>query len=200
MVLQKIMDDLEKLGTENDQNQSVKSKKYLNITRDTGEFLFVLVKATGAKKILEIGTSNGYSTLWLASALPENGMVYTIEANPQKVAEASVNFDKAKVNSKITQLVGDVSEVLNEVPENVDFIFLDADRKTYTTLAEQLCNLLKNGGLLVCDNATSHRSELEEFIAWLNIQDNLSISLVPVGKGELLVYKGENSLKEILNA
>jgi len=190
--LQKIMEDLERLGIENDQAQSDKSKKYLNITRDTGEFLSVLVKATGARKILEIGTSNGYSTIWLASALSESGMVYTIESNPQKVAEAKANFDKAKVSSNITQLVGDVSEVLVEVTENVDFIFLDADRKTYVALGEQLFKLLKNGGLLVCDNATSHSGELEAFTEWLNSQDNLSISLVPVGNGELLVYKGEN--------
>ena len=186
------MEDLERLGIENDQAQSDKSKKYLNITRDTGEFLSVLVKATGARKILEIGTSNGYSTIWLASALSESGMVYTIESNPQKVAEATANFDKANVSSNITQLVGDVSEVLVEVTENVDFIFLDADRKTYVALGEQLFKLLKNGGLLVCDNATSHSGELEEFTDWLNSQDNLSISLVPVGNGELLVYKGEN--------
>lgn len=74
-----IMDELEQLGLENDQAQSDKSKKYLNITRDTGELLAVLIKATGAAKVLEIGTSNGYSTLWLASALPENGHIYTIE-------------------------------------------------------------------------------------------------------------------------
>ncbi|MFP2767897.1 O-methyltransferase [Oceanisphaera sp. KMM 10153] len=194
MEFKRIMEDLEQFGIENDQAQSDKSKKYLSITRDTGEFLSVLVKATGASRILEIGTSNGYSTIWLASALPDNGMVYTVEVNPQKVAEARVNFDKTNVSSKITQLVGDVSDVLVEVPENVDFIFLDADRKTYVSLAKQLFKLLKNGGLLVCDNAISHRDELENFTVWLNKQSNLSISLVPVGKGELLVYKGERKV------
>jgi predicted O-methyltransferase YrrM len=191
MKFQKVMKDLELLGIENDQAQSDKSKKYLNITRDTGEFLSGRIQATGARKVLEIGTSNGYSTIWLASALPENGVVYTIEANPQKVTEAATNFDKANVSSNIIQLVGDASEALTEVTENVDFIFLDANRKTYTALAEQLFQLLKSGGLLVCDNAISHSSELEEFTAWLKYQGNLSTSLVPVGKGELLVYKGD---------
>ncbi|SIT03369.1 O-methyltransferase [Neptunomonas antarctica] len=194
MELENIIKELEQLGIENDQAQTDKSNKYLNITRDTGEFLSVLVKATGASKILEIGTSNGYSTIWLASALPKSGMVYTVESNPQKVTEAAVNFDKANVSSKIIQLVGDVSEVLGEVTENVDFIFLDADRKTYVALAERLFNLLNNGGLLVCDNATSHSNELEAFTAWLKNQDNLITSLVPVGKGELLVYKGEKQV------
>ncbi|SHE42669.1 O-methyltransferase [Vibrio gazogenes] len=189
MERQKIMAKLERLGIENDQAQSDKSKKYLNITRDTGEFLSVLVKATGANQILEIGTSNGYSTIWLASALQDSGMVYTVEANLEKVREASVNFASANVSSKVTQLVGDISEVLTDVPEQMDFIFLDADRKTYVALAERLFQRLKPGGLLVCDNATSHQDELEAFTCWLSHQSNLSTSLVPVGKGELLVYK-----------
>ncbi|WP_369698691.1 O-methyltransferase [Vibrio cholerae] len=185
------MEDLELFGIQNDLAQSDKSKKYLNITRDTGEFLSVLVKATGARRILEIGTSNGYSTIWLASALPDDGKVYTIEANPQKIEEASLNFNQTHTSSKIVQLVGDATEVLSNVPESIDFIFLDADRKIYVSLADDLFNLLKTGGLLVCDNATSHADELEEFRAWVSSQHNLSVSLVPIGKGELLVYKCE---------
>ncbi|EGR0628515.1 O-methyltransferase [Vibrio cholerae] len=191
MEFQRIMEDLEQFGIQNDLAQSDKSKKYLNITRDTGEFLSVLVKATGARRILEIGTSNGYSTIWLTSALPDDGKVYTIEANPQKTEEASLNFNQTRTSSKIVQLVGDATEVLSNVPENMDFIFLDADRKTYVSLADDLFNLLKTGGLLVCDNATSHADELEEFRAWVSSQHNLSVSLVPIGKGELLVYKAE---------
>ncbi|ELJ8549559.1 O-methyltransferase [Vibrio cholerae] len=191
MEFQRIMEDLEQFGIQNDHAQSDKSKKYLNITRDTGEFLSVLVKATGANRILEIGTSNGYSTIWLASALPDDGKVYTIEANPQKIEEASLNFNQTHTSSKIVQLVGDATEVLSNVPESMDFIFLDADRKTYVSLADDLFNLLKTGGLLVCDNATSHADELEEFRAWVSSQHNLSVSLVPIGKGELLVYKDE---------
>ncbi|EHS7465932.1 O-methyltransferase [Vibrio cholerae] len=191
MEFQRIMEDLEQFGIQNDLAQSEKSKKYLNITRDTGEFLSVLVKATGANRILEIGTSNGYSTIWLASALPDDGKVYTIEANPQKIEEASLNFNQTHTSSKIVQLVGDATEVLSNVPESMDFIFLDADRKTYVSLADDLFNLLKTGGLLVCDNATSHADELEEFRAWVSSQHNLSVSLVPIGKGELLVYKDE---------
>ncbi|HBK7236395.1 TPA: O-methyltransferase [Vibrio cholerae] len=191
MEFQRIMEDLEQFGIQNDLAQSDKSKKYLNITRDTGEFLSVLVKATGARRILEVGTSNGYSTIWLASALPDDGKVYTIEANPKKIEEASINFNQTHTSSKIVQLVGDVIEILSDVPESMDFIFLDANRKIYVSLADDLFNLLKTGGLLVCDNATSHADELAEFRAWVSSQQNLSVSLVPVGKGELLVYKGD---------
>ena len=90
MEFQRVMEDIELLGIQNDLAQSDRSKKYLNITRDTGEFLSVLVKATSSRRILEIGTSNGYSTIWLASALSDDGKVYTIEANSEKIAEASL--------------------------------------------------------------------------------------------------------------
>lgn len=191
MEFHRVMEDLELLGIQNDLAQSDKSKKYLNITRDTGEFLSVLIKATSARRILEVGTSNGYSTIWLASALPENGKVYTIEANFEKIEEASLNFNKTHTSSKVIQLAGDVVEVLPDVPESMDFIFLDADRKTYVSIAEDIFNLLKTGGLLVCDNAISHADELAGFRTWISSQQHLSSSLVPVGKGELLVYKGE---------
>ncbi|WP_415896024.1 O-methyltransferase [Neptuniibacter sp. PT34_22] len=189
MNLEQLLKDLEQLGLENDEAQSERSKKYLNITRDTGEFLAVLIKATDAKTVLEVGTSNGYSTLWLASSLPDDGHVFTIENNSLKIAEASENFRKAELNTKITQLEGDVVDLLSKLPQNIDFIFLDADRSQYLSIAEQLFGLLKEGGLLVCDNAVSHKQELEGFNAWIEEQTNLSTSLVPVGKGELLVYK-----------
>ncbi|BBO71434.1 O-methyltransferase [Desulfosarcina alkanivorans] len=190
MVLHELLSEWEAHGLQNDADQSDKLKKYLNITRDTGEFLSVLVKAIKARTILEIGTSNGYSTLWLASSLLARGQVYTIEKNEAKAAEAKRNFERAGLLYKITQLVGDVRSELAKVPQNVDMIFLDADRSLYLSLAEKLFDLLNTGGLLVCDNAVSHESELTEFVDWVRPHKHLSVSLVPVGKGELLVYKG----------
>ncbi|WP_415884234.1 O-methyltransferase [Neptuniibacter sp. QD34_54] len=193
MSLEQLLKNLEQLGLDNDDAQSERSKKYLNITRDTGEFLAVLIKATDAKTVLEVGTSNGYSTLWLTSSLPDGGHVFTIENNSRKIDEASENFRKAELDSKITQLDGDVVDLLSKLSPNIDFIFLDADRSQYLAIAKQLFGLLKEGGLLVCDNAVSHKEELEEFNAWIADQSNLSTSLVPVGKGELLVYKDRST-------
>ncbi|MFC6669994.1 O-methyltransferase [Marinobacterium aestuariivivens] len=189
MDLEKFLSDLEELGARNDSVQSDRSKKYLNITPDTGEFLSVLIKATQAKTVLEVGTSNGYSTLWLASAVPDDGHVYTIEYLESKAREARINFEKAGLDRRITQLVGDASQELSKVPDPVDFIFLDADRSSYLALAKTFFALLKPGGLLVCDNAVSHESELSDFVDWIRSRSDLSMSRVPVGKGELLIYK-----------
>ena len=185
-----LLRELETQGSDNDARALNKAEKYLNITRDTGEFLAVLVKACKAQHIMEIGTSNGYSTLWLASALPSNGKVTTIECDARKIDAARSNFERAGLKALIVQLEGDAATCLPTLQQTYDFIFLDADRSQYLPLAEQIFALLAQGGLLVCDNAVSHCDELQSFVAWIEKQPDLTMSLVPVGKGELLVHKG----------
>jgi predicted O-methyltransferase YrrM len=190
MDIQKVLNELEKAGAENDTIQTDKSKKYLNITRDTGEFLTVLVKTTKANKILEIGTSNGYSTLWLASALPEDGAVITIEIAEQKANEAKANFERTNLLERIRLLVGNASTLLNELKEDFDIIFLDADRSLYTSFIPHILRLLKPGGMMICDNAVSHETELREFMEFFINRSEYTTCLVPVGKGEFIACKG----------
>ena len=91
--LDSLLDELEQFGKANDGSTTERPRRMLNITRDTGEFLAVLVRATLARRVLEIGTSNGYSTLWLASAARAiGGSVVTIELSAYKVALATANF------------------------------------------------------------------------------------------------------------
>lgn len=189
MDLENLLRELEQKGALNDQAQADKSLKYLNITRDTGEFLRVLVRATRANKILEIGTSNGYSTIWLASSLPSNGTVTTIEYSERKAAEALSNFERAGIADKIELLQGKAQTVIKDLSRQYDLIFLDADRSKYMDMMQDISRLLKSNGLIVCDNAISHESELVEFTAYLKSQQNFSTSLVPVGKGEFLACK-----------
>ncbi|NAW58121.1 MULTISPECIES: O-methyltransferase [unclassified Vibrio] len=191
MNLGNLLVELEQVGLQNDAPQSDRAKKYLNITRDTGEFLALLIKATQSNQVLEIGTSNGYSSLWLANALPANGQLFTIEFLSSKADEAQRHFERAGLSHKITQLRGDATELVNELSGAFDFIFLDANRATYCAMAERLFVLLKPGGLMVCDNAVSHQQELAEFVDWVTAQPHLQTSLVPVGKGELLIYKNQ---------
>ena len=189
MQLQTILNELEKLGSQNDSVQNDKSRKYLNITKDTGEFLHVVVKATKAKHILEIGTSNGYSTIWLASALPEDGMVTTIDISPQKISEAKRNLEKAQLNNFVQVLTGDVCDILGDLDNPFDIIFLDADRSSYISILPSLQRLLKPGGLMICDNAVSHKDELKEFMDFFTTDSRFATSLVPIGKGEFMIVK-----------
>ena len=98
--LESFLAELEQLGKTNDSSTPERARKMLNITRDTGEFLAVLIRATLARRVLEIGTSNGYSTLWLASAARAiGGSVTTVEFSDYKVGLASKNFDRSGLAS-----------------------------------------------------------------------------------------------------
>src|SRR6516164_10727379 len=98
-----LMVELEQFGKANDASTTERRRRMLNITRDTGEFLVVLVKATLARRVLEIGTSNGYSTLWLASAARAiGGSVTTVEFAEHKIGLAVANFTRAGLTRHIS--------------------------------------------------------------------------------------------------
>lgn len=189
MALDALLAQLEVLGEKNDAHQTQRSEKYLNITRDTGAFLSVLIKSIHARTVLEIGTSNGYSTLWLASALPDQGQVTTIEHSSRKAQEARSHFDDVGLSERIELLEGDALEQVHQLQGLFDMVFLDADRQQYCAMADAIWSRLKPGGLLVCDNAISHEAQLAPFREWIQSRSDACEALVPVGKGELMVYK-----------
>ena len=163
----------------------------LNITRDTGEFLAVLVKATNARRVLEIGTSNGYSTLWLAKAAREvGGTVMTVEQSELKVSMATKNFERSGLARYIALLHEDAGGVLHRYADaGFDLIFLDSERGEYPGWWPDLRRVLRRGGLLVVDNATSHVEQMAPFVALVTADPAFTTSLVPVGNGEFLAVK-----------
>jgi len=112
-MLEELKTELERFGRENDCANSERDRRMLNITRETGEFLAVLVRATGARRILEIGTSNGYSTLWLAEvAKVTGGQVITVEFSEYKAGLAAETFMRSGLGSIISLLHEDAGQVL----------------------------------------------------------------------------------------
>jgi predicted O-methyltransferase YrrM len=185
-----VLSDVAAFGQATDARETERPKRMLNITTDTGQLLRILVRATRARHILEVGTSNGYSTLWLAWAATETaGHVTTLERAQEKVALASANFTRAGLAPWITVREGIALEILAELDGPFDLIFLDADRPNYLAYADALLPLLKVGGLLVTDNVVSHAGELPGFLARINGDPTLDSVTVPVGNGEELTYK-----------
>ncbi|WP_142807919.1 O-methyltransferase [Stenotrophomonas maltophilia] len=189
--LSELKDELTRLGVENDASEVERGRRMLNITPDTGEFLAVLVRFGVARRVLEIGTSNGYSTLWLAEAAAAiDGHVTTLEFAGDKVAMARANFARSGLAEHITLVHGDAGPWLVQAAEDsIDLLFLDSDRGQYAGWWPQLRRVLRPGGLLVVDNATSHAEEMEPLRALLEADVNFSTSLVPVGNGELLAVR-----------
>ena len=189
--LDALLRELEDFGGANDDATSDRSRQMLNITRDTGEFLAVLVRATGARRVLEVGTSNGYSTLWLADAARAvGGSVVTVENCEYKNVMAANNFARSELAPCISLLQDDAANVLGRSSNGAfDFIFLDSDRQEYANWWPQLKRVLRPGGLLVVDNATSHAEQLAPFMTLVQSDPEFVTSLVPVGKGEFLAVR-----------
>jgi predicted O-methyltransferase YrrM len=185
-----LLDEVAGFGRANDARETERPKRMLNITPDTGQLLRILVHATGARRILEVGTSNGYSTLWLAWAATEtDGHVTTLERAADKASMARANLERAGLAPWITLLEGIALESIAALDGPFDLIFLDADRPNYLAYANALLPLLRIGGLLVTDNVVSHADELVEFLARVKGDPTLDSVTVPVGNGEELTYR-----------
>jgi predicted O-methyltransferase YrrM len=141
--------------------------------------------------VLEIGTSNGYSTLWLAEAARNiNGSVTTIESAGWKAELAAANFARSSLSAFITLVREDAGRLLKEIgPGAYDLIFLDSERREYPGWWPHLRRILRDGGLLIVDNATSHPDEMAPLVFLVQADAQFATCLVPVGKGEFLAVK-----------
>jgi predicted O-methyltransferase YrrM len=131
-------------------DEMTKGKWYLNVTTREGRVLRQLTEAVGAKRVVEIGTSSGYSTIWLALGVRgAGGKVFTHEIDPEKVKLASENFKKAGVDDLITIIEGDAHQTIKQHDEPIDVVFLDAEKKGYVDYLKQLLPLVRPGGLIL---------------------------------------------------
>lgn len=122
------------------------------IDAEVGALLRVLVAATGARRVLEIGTAVGYSGIWMAGALPADGMLLTMERDADRVREARENFTRAGVAARVNVMTGDAGLLVNKVAGPFDLIFQDGAKPLYVPMLDRLVSLLRPGGLLVTDN------------------------------------------------
>ena len=122
------------------------------IDAEVGALLRVLASTAGASRILEIGTAIGYSGIWLATALPPDGMLITMEVDEGRAEQARRNFSRAGLASRVTVIVGDAQLKIAKVSGPFDLVFLDTDKQLYVPLLDRLVSLLRPGGVLVADN------------------------------------------------
>ena len=122
------------------------------VDAEVGALLRVLATSIGATRVLEIGTAIGYSGIWLAGALPPDGMLLTMEMSEERAREARENFARAGLAERVSVIVGDAQLKIAKVAGPFDLIFQDGDKKLYEPLLDRLVALLRPGGLLVTDN------------------------------------------------
>ena len=186
-----LLAELEHFGQQNDLNAAHHDEKMLNITHDTGVFLAHLVHAIGATRILEIGTSNGYSTLWLAHATAQlGGHVTTIERDVAKIEQAKIHFNRAHLADHILHVEPDASQLLQDVQAAAfDIIFIDSDRSAYLDWWPHIRQAIRVGGAVVVDNATSHAQEMQTFMDRVRTDTSFSNKLVDIGNGEFMAIR-----------
>jgi predicted O-methyltransferase YrrM len=157
--------------------------------------LAVLVRATAAQRVLELGTSNGYSTIWLADAVHgAGGQLLSVDIDRERSAEAARNLDRGGVREQVELRVEDAATTLRTSGESAwDMIFLDAERSSYAGYWPDLLRVLRPGGLLAVDNVLSHAEEVRELRALVNAEEGVSEALVPTGAGLLLVVREPTS-------
>lgn len=132
---------------------------------DTGALLHTLARGCGATRILEIGTCIGYSTLWLATALPATGALITMEYDAARAARARDHLAAAGCHDRVSVIVGDAMRFLHKVAGPFDLIFQDSDKKLYEPMIDRLVELLRPGGLLVADNILWNGEVVPGFVA-----------------------------------
>ncbi len=138
----------------------------IDVAPSQGKLLHLLARVQGARRILEIGTLGGYSTIWLARALPSNGQLVTLELEPKHAAVANSNVQRAGLSSLVDIRVGPALDSLAalhaEKPAPFDFIFLDADKPNNPNYLEWAVQLSRPGTLILADNVVREGSIVEE--------------------------------------
>ena len=174
-------------------------QRMLAITKDTGIFYNVLLKTHKPKKILEVGTSVGYSTLWFAGTIDKKSKIITIEKNPDKIERAKKNFQKAGVLDMIEIKQGLAKDILIQLRKSIsrpqmhfDFIFIDADKEQYSTYFDICLPMLKKNGILAADNILfpiRFKKDIQKYLNHIKNIKNIESFTVPIGNGQEISFK-----------
>lgn len=191
--IQSQMKRLERMDAQDRMDNTPRPLRLRQIPPETGKFLALLAAAAPPGPMIEIGTSAGYSTLWLSLACRGNGRkITTFEILDEKAALARETFKAAQVESLIELVVGNALDYLPQYQE-IAFCFLDAEKEIYAACYEMVVPRLVKGGWLVADNALSHSDELRPMLERALNDPRVDALVVPIGKG-LLVCRKNNEV------
>ncbi|HWI72623.1 MAG TPA: class I SAM-dependent methyltransferase [Baekduia sp.] len=185
-----LLDELHREGREHDARHEDRLARLRNLEPETGALLNLLLRTLDARAVLELGTSNGYSTIWLAEAVAANGggRVTSVELDPERTAQAATNLARAGMAEVVDLQIGDAGEVLRTLPDaSYDVVFLDSERPEYPGYWPDLVRVARRPGLLLCDNAISHAGELAAFRAVVDADGRAISALDHTGAGVLLI-------------
>ena len=190
-MLEDLLQELHESGRRFDAAQADRLDRLRNLEPETGAVLNVLVRALGARDVLEVGTSNGVSTLYLADALAATGgRLVSVEIEAERTAMARENVRRAGLEALVELRTADAADVLRESPDAAwDLVLLDAERPQYPGYWPDLVRTLRPGGLVAADNAISHEAEMAPFRETVDADPGAVSALDATGAGLLLVTR-----------
>jgi len=189
--LREFLDQLQREGLENDARQTEHSRKMLNLEPPAAQLVSILVRASGVSRAFEFGTSNAYSTIWLAWSLASaGGRIVSVDRNPEKHALARENLRRAGFLDMVDLRTGDVAEVVRDLAGPFDLVFLDADRRKFPEVMKALLPKIEKRGLVIADNVLSHPEEIAEYLKLIASLPDFQHTTVPVGKGLSIAFRG----------
>jgi len=185
----KRMKFLEDIDSRDRSDGTPRLERLRQIPRETGKFLSILAASAPKGEFIEIGTSAGYSTLWIALACKSLGnKITTFEILREKAILAEKTFKETNLEDYIELIFGDAREYINNY-KNIAFCFLDAEKEVYSECYDLIIPNMVKGGILVADNAINHYKTLKPMLDRALADDRVDAIIVPIGKGELLCRK-----------
>lgn len=186
-----VLEELHDYGVAHDAGKADRLERLRNLEPDSAALLALIVRGTGARRVLELGTSNGYSTLWLADAMRvTGGHLVSVELDPDRSAQAARNLARSGLAKFAEVLVQDAADTLRQSADGQwDLIFLDAERPAYVSYWPDLIRSLRIGGMLAVDNVLSHADEVADFRALIQADPLITEAVAPTGAGLLLAVR-----------
>jgi len=172
--------------------------EFWNLDRDCANFLNTLIKINNSKNVLEIGTSNGYSGIWILKALKETkGKLTTIEFWEKRQSVARNNFKICAPDVEVEPRIGSAKIVLEDILDDInkgkrekfDFVFIDANKKEYIEYFELVDKMLEDKGIILADNILSHYEKVQDYTAALFNNKNYQSQILELGTGMMLSRK-----------
>lgn len=185
---------LDKVTSETLEELEKTQKDFWNIPRKTGILINMFIKMMNAERVLEIGTSNGYSGLWIAKALKQTGgHLTTIEFYEKRQSIAIENFKKCDVLDIITPIQGSACDVIRSFSDEqkFDFVFIDASKREYVDYFNLIKPHLTQKAMIVADNIISHAQKVQTFVDAVDRDEDFQYEIIEVPGGILVAYRDD---------
>ena len=188
--LQALVTEIQAWGQAHDQRQHDHAKKMLNLKPESARLVSILVRSSRRSRLLEIGTSNGYSTIWLAwSVVAMGGRVVSIDHDAQKLELADNNLRRANLRHIVDLRLGDATQVVRTLTGRFDFVLFDSVQMNPGAQLQLLLPKLTDDAIVVADNVVSHEHDMAAYLSIVNTEAAFDHVIVPVGKGLSVAYR-----------